>query len=873
MRMCAAGPGLNYYARCPSCQQNWLQLADSWAPGMTCPNCGLAVPQGAIIGRFQLVREISSGGLGNVYEAIDSNTGRLVAVKMLKTGVLGDAAAVSRFAQEAQIAASLSHPNVAEVYDFGQAEGTYFLAMEMLEHGSLAQKIQVGPLPEREVLKVGLDIARGLQAASAKGLLHRDIKPGNIVFDPHGRAKLVDFGLAMPLDEVRRGDENAWGSPYYISPERLDGSEEDFRSDIYSLGASLFHAAAGRPPFKATSASVAAWKHLKAQRVSVKAFAPHLSEETASVINRCIERRPSDRYRNHFELIEALESALKHAMQSPETAAAPAGPIGGERQSDKTLRWISLAAVLVLLMAGGIFFAAKRTGKNVLEESMRDPATVARVQQDVPLRPSDTVAHTTSVGFTEPEGYDAGDLDRHPDWHTDSRPTWQVSAAGGTINNSLRQDSECRAYFRRAAFLPAEKALRGSVRFQFGGLGTQTSQEPWRVILSIKVGDRTKPGNRAFEINWVKMASRPDVYESHFKLLNEASELGDMVMLGTVAIPNTDAGDDTSAPGDPSDVIELAYELTKGHNEAVWVIGVKFTNVTKGKTIGTFEKRDIATKPAFFESVKYYASLGANGYGQPIEVSQWSLEGEPVQPTGESGELFSGAQGYQPGDLGAHPMWTVQGAPSWRVADAGGAIQYTHQPNTSSAAVYQMMAQARPGNVIVGSFSFSFNGFGRSVTDNYRDIVKLCIAARPDKSGSGVEMVFHRTKDSDENYSLSVRTTNDTSGTGNLGGIGNLTVLAPDAGDSRPEPGDPSDVLKFDYELKKGPSESFWSFVGKLSNVTTGKELGSFRNEAFPTVPEFYASPGYLFSIRGTSLSSGLEFKSFRFGSDHGAAR
>lgn len=836
---------------------------------MSCPNCGLPVPPGAIIGRFQLVRELSSGGLGNVYEAIDSNSGRVVAVKMLRPGVLGDAAAVSRFAQEAQIAASLSHPNVAEVYDFGEANGAYFLAMEILEHGSLSAKIKAGPLPERDVLRVGLDVARGLQAASAKGLLHRDIKPGNIVFDPHGRAKLVDFGLAMPLEEVRRGDDGAWGSPYYISPERLDGSEEDFRSDIYSLGASLFHAAAGRPPFKAASASVAAWKHLKAQRVSVKAFAPHLSDETSSAINRCIERRPSDRYRNYFELIEALESALKHAMQSPETASAPAGQlIGSGRPSDWSMRWISIGAILVLLMAAGIFFAATRRGSNVLEDSVRDVAAVTRAQQDVPLRPTDQAAASPTVKFTAAEGYSAGDIDGHPNWHTDKRPTWQVAAAGGSINNSLDPASECRAHFRIPALLPPEKKLHGAIQFRFGGQGTQPAPEPWRVILSVKVGDTTKPGNRSFEINWVKMASRPDVYESHVKLLNEASELGDMVMLGTVAVPSADVGDDTAAPGDPSDVIELAYDIFKGHNEAVWSMEVRFTNITKGKPIGSFERRDIATKPIFFESTKYYGSLGCNGFGQPVEVLEWSLEGAPIQPPAESGELFSTAQGYAPGGLERHPLWHVTGGPGWQIPENGGAIQYVHQPNSTSTAIYQQLATAKPGDVIRGSIGFTFDGLGRTVSANYRDLLKLCIASRPDKPNNGVEMVFHRNKDSDENYTLHVRTTTDISGTGQLGSIGGFSIPAADVGDTSADPGDPTDLLRFDYELKKGPSESFWSFAGKVVNATTGKELGKFQNDAFATIPKFYESPGYLLSIRGTALASRLEIKSFRFWSE-----
>lgn len=859
------GPGLNLFARCPYCQQNWLQPEASWGPGMACPSCGLPVAPGALLGRFQLVREISSGGLGSVHEAVDSNTGRLVAIKMLRPGVLGDPSAVARFAQEAQIAGSISHPNIAGVYEFGQEGGSCFLVMELLDHGSLAAKIQAGRLPERDVLRVGLDVARGLQAASAKGLLHRDVKPGNIVFDPHGRAKLVDFGLAMPLEEVRRGEGGAWGSPYYVPPERLEGVAEDFRSDIYSLGASLFHAAAGRPPFKATSASVAAWKHLKAQRVSVKAFAPHLSEETASVINRCIERRPEDRYGNYFELIEALESALKHAMLSPETAAAPADRVVGPgAHSEWGLRWIAAGALLVAVMAAATFFTLSRRGRGVLDESAAGGAATAEAKDDVSLRPPGPDAADPSVHFTVAEGYAEGELVTHPLWLPDKRPTWEVPAEGGAVRYPGGASGERRTYFARAATLPPENALRGSVRFSHGGLGADPSDKPWRIILSVRVVDRQKSGNRGFEINWVKMGSSVDRYESHIKLLDGASETGEMRVLGHILAPNADIGDDTVAPGDPTDLLELGYAITKGHNEATWSIDVQLTNVTKNKVIGTFAQRDIVTTAEFFESVKYFGGLGGDGCGQPLQVSEWRFAGLEAPVAAEVD--FSPAQGYAAGDLGRHPQWLIAGSPAWVVPDGGGFVRYAHPAEGAPAAVYQSVVVAPPGGVIRGSVRFEFDGFGKTVDPNYRDILKLCVCARPDKPGSGVEMVFHRSKDRDENYTWHVRTTADVSGIGELGSIGSIEMSSADAGDTADAAGDPSDTLQLDFEIKKGPGEDFWSFSGKMTNTASGKEIAKMGKDAFPTVPEFYASQGYVLSLRGAGRTSRLEIKAVRFG-------
>lgn len=834
---------------------------------MACPVCGLPVAPGAILGRFQLIREVSSGGLGSVHEAIDANTGRLVAIKTLRPEVFADATAVARFGQEARIAASLSHPNIAEVYEFGEEGGTYFLAMELLDSGSLAGRIRSGPMSERDVLRVGLDVARGLQAASAKGLLHRDVKPGNIVFDAHGRAKLVDFGLAMPLDELRRGEGGAWGSPYYVPPERLEGTPEDFRSDVYSLGASLFHAAAGRPPFKATSASVAAWKHLKAQRVSVKAFAPHLSEETCSVINRCIERRPGDRYGDHFQLIEALESAFKHAMLSPETATAPAAQIlSPADRSDSGLRWIAVGAVLIAIMAGCVFFALSRRGRGILEES-GGGAVASRAAEDVSLRQPEQAADEGTIRFTTAEGYSSGEIDAHPHWLTDKHPTWDVPIGGGSVGLPADRASECRAFCTRAATLPPGGALRGAVRFSHGGLGMVPTDRPWRIVLSVKVVDRQKSGNRGFEINWAKMANSPEKYEAHIKVLEGASETGQMRVVGHISAPNADVGDAGDSPGDPTDLLEIGYTITKGQSETSWSVEATLTNVTKGKVIGTFAKDNIVTTAEFFESIKYFGSLGGNPHGQPIHVSEWTFAGVGAPAAdGESGVDFGSAQGYEAGDLGRHPHWLTEGAAAWLVSDGGGTVRYVHPGEGNPAAVYQTMVIVRPEDTILGSVRLEFDGLGRTVDPNYREMIKVCLCSRPEKPGSGVEMVINRGKDSDSGYTWHVRTSKDVSGTGDFGTIATCKVSSADAGDAGETPGDPSDTLQLEFEIRKGPGPQYWGFAGKMINVTTGKELARMKKDSFATVPEFYASPGYVLSLRGAGKTRRLEIKSVRFG-------
>jgi serine/threonine protein kinase len=155
------------------------------------------------------------------------------------------------------------------------------------------------------------------------GLIHRDIKPANILFADAETAKLVDFGLAMVMSEAAQARGEIWGTPYYIAPEKLDEQPEDFRSDIYSLGGTLFHALAGRPPYEAESASLVALKQLKSRSVSLQAFAPDVCNETAYVINRMMAKKPEKRYASYNELVEHLQFALEKAREreaNPEEA-------------------------------------------------------------------------------------------------------------------------------------------------------------------------------------------------------------------------------------------------------------------------------------------------------------------------------------------------------------------------------------------------------------------------------------------------------------------------------------------------------------------------------------------------------------------------
>jgi hypothetical protein len=292
-----------------------------------CARCGALSVVPLKFASFLLLQTLGVGGVGTVYKALDLSLHRYLAIKILRKKLASDPHFIENFAREARAAASVNHPNVAHVYSFGEHEGQYYLAMELLERGSLDDWItQHGRVPEADVLAIGAQIAGGLHAAQQRGLLHRDIKPGNIQFNDEGVPKLVDFGLARAQHEASEdaGTQTVWGTPYYIAPETLRGRPEDFRSDMYSLGATMFHALAGRPPFDAATTREVVTQHATTPALSLKTFAPDLQQSTAAVIGRMLAKEPGERYDSYDALIHDLQEAQRRLRQgAPEPSPAP----------------------------------------------------------------------------------------------------------------------------------------------------------------------------------------------------------------------------------------------------------------------------------------------------------------------------------------------------------------------------------------------------------------------------------------------------------------------------------------------------------------------------------------------------------------------
>jgi tRNA A-37 threonylcarbamoyl transferase component Bud32 len=346
-------------ATCPTCGALIDVAEQEPYAKIHCSGCGTWMRVRQMFANYELCGVLGEGGQGLVLKATDKKLKRNVAVKLMKREYSADAIFVKRFQSEAKVTASLSHPNVVKVFSFGEDRGLLYLAMEMVDHGSLdALMSQITKVPEDRMLEVGVQIAKGLQAGLEKGLIHRDIKPGNILFADEQTAKIVDFGLAVLVEKQHEEEGEVWATPYYVAPEKLDGKPEDFRSDMYSLAATLFHALAGRPPFIAETNSMSELKKIKSKSVHLLSFAPHCSHATAYVIDKALSVKPEDRWASYDELIQNLEYARNELRKQPKPRTRPltshqTAPAGGS--------WITIAAVL-LVLAGGAFYLLNKKG-------------------------------------------------------------------------------------------------------------------------------------------------------------------------------------------------------------------------------------------------------------------------------------------------------------------------------------------------------------------------------------------------------------------------------------------------------------------------------------------------------------------------------
>jgi predicted Ser/Thr protein kinase len=305
---------------CPKCLSESLADAPAVSP----------LEAGTRFGGFELLEILGRGGMGVVYKARQTSLDRIVALKVLAPGVAGDPDFAGRFDREAKLLASVNHPNVVQVHDFGREGGVHFLVMEYVDGESLDDAFRRGGLEPARLTRVLRDVARGLSRIHGVGLVHRDLKPANILLARDGSAKIGDFGLAVGSG-TRAGDQSYFiGSPHYASPEQARGAPVDARSDLYALGVILYEGFEGRPPFESTTPQALLAKHLE-DPVPPMSRAP---AKIQSLVRALLQKAPADRPATSEKVAESLDRVL--------------GP-------RFWLRLVVGAAVVLLVLAAGIW--------------------------------------------------------------------------------------------------------------------------------------------------------------------------------------------------------------------------------------------------------------------------------------------------------------------------------------------------------------------------------------------------------------------------------------------------------------------------------------------------------------------------------------
>jgi serine/threonine protein kinase len=315
-------------------------------------------------GRYRLEARIGAGGMSTVYRALDGTLQRQVAIKLMNREVSSDSDQLERFRREARAVAQLSHPHIVGVIDAGEDDGRPYIVFEYVEGETLKERIRrMGRLSVSEAVAYAIEIARALGAAHARHIVHRDVKPQNVLIDEEGSAKVTDFGIARTLDEEGlTADGRVLGTTDYVSPEQALGQPVTGQSDLYSLGIVLYEMLTGEVPFKGESQVAVAMKHVREELPDVQAKRPEVSAALAAVIDTATAKRQEDRYANDAELcadledVLAIETAREGSATGEVTSVLRTLPSGKRRKVPFQIRhrWSAVLAVAILLaIAGG----------------------------------------------------------------------------------------------------------------------------------------------------------------------------------------------------------------------------------------------------------------------------------------------------------------------------------------------------------------------------------------------------------------------------------------------------------------------------------------------------------------------------------------
>jgi hypothetical protein len=359
------------------------------------------LPGTLLAGRYRIISLIGRGGMGEVYRADDLTLEQPVALKFLPETIGQNEAALTRFRSEVRIARQVSHPNVCRVYDVGEVDGQMFLSMEYVDGEDLASLLRrIGRLPSDKGIEIARKLCAGLAAAHEKGVLHRDLKPGNVMLDARGQVLLTDFGLAGLADQIE-GAEVRNGTPAYMAPEQLSGKEVTARSDIYALGLVLYEIFTGRRPFEASSLAELVRAQTSTTPTSLTSLVRDLDPAVERVILRCLDPEPSRRPSSALAVAAALPGGdpLAAALAAGETPSPQMVAAAGEGVGLAPKVAVSMLAFVILCLAGYYWLAMRRSALEKIPLDYSPEVLSQKARDIIQALGIDAAANDNAYGF------------------------------------------------------------------------------------------------------------------------------------------------------------------------------------------------------------------------------------------------------------------------------------------------------------------------------------------------------------------------------------------------------------------------------------------------------------------------------------------